>query len=133
MRRGLRYGVLVLSALLGLCAAAVALGSFVRSRVAAEAARYHVEVTIGAVRPAWLGVRLVDVAVRPVGVEGVAVRVGEVWLEPGRLRRGWTGTIFGLHGRIDDGLMGRQSERNAATHGRRRRRRLRRRHGKNRS
>src|SRR5580692_6082200 len=87
MRRGLRYGVLVLSALLGLCAAAVALGSFVRSRVAAEAARYHVEVTIGAVRPAWLGVRLVDVAVRPVGVEGVAVRVGEVWLEPGRARR----------------------------------------------
>jgi hypothetical protein len=108
MRRGLRYGVLTLSALFGLCVVAVALGALIRSRVKAEAARYHLDVTVGGVWPGWMSVRLVDVVVRPERVEGVTARVGEVRLEASRNHRvnasGVSVAIEGTPGELGDRL-----------------------------
>ncbi len=59
-------------------AAVAAFGPYVRGRVAREAARLHCDVEVGAVRPAWFGVRLLDVRVRAHGVDAVSVALDEV-------------------------------------------------------
>src|SRR5580693_2297703 len=61
----------------------LAFGPFVRWRIAAEAARRHVELKVGGVGPDWFGVRLRNVVVRPTGVEGVEARVDEVRVSVG--------------------------------------------------
>jgi hypothetical protein len=54
---------------------ALAFGPLVRAAVGAEAARRHVVVEVGAVRPAWFGVRLLRVVAHPEGVDSVQVRL----------------------------------------------------------
>jgi hypothetical protein len=87
MRRGLRVGALVVGALLAVGLLGLALGAIVRSRVSAAAARYQLEVSVGAVRPGWLALRLTDVVLRPVGVDGVTAHAREVRLGPSREHR----------------------------------------------
>jgi len=58
---------------LGLIAGLVAIGPVVRGRVAREAARRRLEVTVGSVRPGFFAASLRDVKVRLQGVEGVEV------------------------------------------------------------
>ena len=58
-------------------------GPVVRWRIAAEAARRHLEVTVSGVGPDWFGARLRNVVVRPTGVEGVEARVDEVRVSVG--------------------------------------------------
>ena len=70
---GALAGVLLLSAIL-----AVSFGPIVRSRVAGEAARRHLEVAVGGVRPGWFSVRLTDVRVGLEGAPGISVRFDEV-------------------------------------------------------
>src|SRR6185312_5851718 len=50
-------------------------GPIVRSRIAKEAARRRVDVTVGSVRPGFFAVNLKDVHVRLQNVQGVEVRV----------------------------------------------------------
>ncbi len=50
----------------------------VRTRVAHEADRRHLEVTVGAVRPGFFAVVLKNVTVKPKGVEGVGLELEEV-------------------------------------------------------
>lgn len=56
-------------------------GPVVRSRIAKEAERRHVDVDVGSVRPGFFAVVLHHVTVRPHGVEGVAVELDEVRAE----------------------------------------------------
>jgi hypothetical protein len=65
-------------ALLVLVVALLAFGPVVRSRVAKEAARRKVDVSVGAVRPGFFAVTLKDVKVKPEGVDGVSARLDEV-------------------------------------------------------
>jgi hypothetical protein len=55
-----------------------AFGPVVRARVAQEAARRHVEATIGGVRPGWFAVRLLDVRVQPAGISSIRAHLDEV-------------------------------------------------------
>ena len=55
-----------------------AFGPIVRSRIAKEAERRRVDVTVGSVRPGFFAIGLKDVHVRLQGVSGVEVRVDEV-------------------------------------------------------
>jgi hypothetical protein len=82
MRRGLRYGVLGAGALLAACVLVAALGALVRARVASEAAKHKLEVTVGAVRPGMFAIRLLDVEIHPDRVESVTARIGELRIEP---------------------------------------------------
>ena len=59
-------------------AAALAFGPFVRAQVAAEASRRHLGISVGAVRPGWFAVRLVDVTAHPVGIDEVEAHLKEV-------------------------------------------------------
>jgi hypothetical protein len=68
---------------LGLPTAVVLVGALgfaplVRSEVVAEAARRRMDVTVGAVRPAWFGARLVGVTARLQGVDAAQARLDEV-------------------------------------------------------
>jgi Transglycosylase len=65
-------------ALLLLVVVLVAFGPIVRSRVAKEAARRRVEVTIGSVRPGFFSVHLTDVHVRLQNVQGIDVHLDDV-------------------------------------------------------
>jgi hypothetical protein len=56
----------------------LAFGPLVRSRVSAEAARRHLDVRVGRVRPGWFAVRLLDVSVSPEGVDEVRIHASEV-------------------------------------------------------
>jgi hypothetical protein len=67
--------------------AALAFGPLVRAEVSAEASRRHLHVQVGSVRPAWFGVRLLDVGVHLDGVDSIRVHLDEA-------RIAWT---FGLH------------------------------------
>ena len=62
-------------------AGAFAVGPVVRARVAKEAERRHLEIEVGRVRPGFLSVLLEDVKVRPAGIPGVALELGEVRAE----------------------------------------------------
>jgi hypothetical protein len=61
--------------------AAIAFGPLVRARVAKEAARRGLVVSVGAVRPAWFGATLEDVSIAPEGTEGVSAHAGSVRVE----------------------------------------------------
>jgi len=87
MRRGLRYGVLVAGTLLAACVLVGALGALVRVRVASEAAKHKLDVTVGAVRPGMFAIRLLDVEIHPDRFDGVIARVGELRIEPLRHER----------------------------------------------
>ena len=63
---------------------ALSFGPVVRARVAREAARRHLEVRVGAVRPGWFAVRLVDVSVRAEGVSAVTSTFDEVRVDLAR-------------------------------------------------
>ncbi len=65
------------AAVVALVAAAL-FGPVVRGRVAKEAARRGLVVTVGSVHPAWFGVVLEDVVVAPEGTEGVRAHAGSV-------------------------------------------------------
>jgi hypothetical protein len=67
-------GVLAVFALL----ATFAFGPLVTAQVRAEAARRHIEMRIGGVRPGWFGVRLLGVVASPAGVQGVEAHLDEV-------------------------------------------------------
>lgn len=72
--------ILVAAALL-LClvvGVALAFGPVVRARVASEAAKRHVEVQVGSVRPGWFSVHLTNLTVRPSGVTALEVHLEEV-------------------------------------------------------
>ena len=56
-------------------ALALAFGPCVRALALTEATRHRVSLRIGAVRPAWWGVTLLDLAIRPEGVAGVETTV----------------------------------------------------------
>jgi hypothetical protein len=68
------FGVLVVSGI----ALALSIGPLVRARVAAEAARHHLEVRVGGVRPGWFAVRLLDVDVHAPAVDAAQVHLDEV-------------------------------------------------------
>jgi hypothetical protein len=74
-RRKLLAGAGLLAVALGLL---LGFGPVVRARVGAEARRRQLDVTIGAVRPGWFAVRLVDVAVRAPSMAMAQVHVNEV-------------------------------------------------------
>jgi hypothetical protein len=57
---------------------ALAFGPLVRSKVAASAARRHLDVNVGAVRAGWFAVRLLDCSVRPHGLSSIHAHVDEV-------------------------------------------------------
>lgn len=61
-----------------LLVALIAFVPIVRSKVAKEAAKRHLEVTVGSVRPGFFAVRLNDVRVKPQGVSGVEVQIDQV-------------------------------------------------------
>ncbi|MBX3230546.1 MAG: transglycosylase domain-containing protein [Labilithrix sp.] len=61
--------------------AAVAFGPVVRGRVAREAARRHLEVEVGAVRPGFFAVTLRDVRVKPEGVAGLEAHLDRVHVD----------------------------------------------------
>ena len=60
-------------------------GPLVRAQVAREAARRHLDVRIGRVRPLLLGARLLDVSALPEGVDGIETQVDEL-----QVRLDWT-------------------------------------------
>ncbi len=64
-----------------LLAVLIAFGPLVRSKVAKEAARRHLDVTIGSVRPGFFAVSLGDVRVKMQGVQGVEARIETVRVE----------------------------------------------------
>jgi hypothetical protein len=78
MRFGRRRVLVLAGVLLALVLGMVAFGPLVRSRIVAEAARRHLSVSVGSVRPGWFAVRLDDVTVRPEGVEGVSGHLEKV-------------------------------------------------------
>jgi hypothetical protein len=80
MRVPLTRGRLAIVAGLVLAVLTVALefGPCVRSKVAAEAARRHLDVGVGGLRPGWWAVRLVDVRVRPHAMDAAEVHLDEV-------------------------------------------------------
>ena len=53
-------------------------GPLVRSKIAKESARRHLDVTVGKVRPGWFAVKLGDVRIHLEGVDGVDVKLDEV-------------------------------------------------------
>jgi hypothetical protein len=53
----------------------IAFGPIVRGKIAKEAARRHLEVEVGSVRPGFFTVSLGDVHVRPEGVQGIDVHL----------------------------------------------------------
>jgi hypothetical protein len=57
---------------------ALSFGPVVRHELAAQASKRHLVVDVAAVRPAWMGVRLLDVTIRAEGVSGVEVHAPEV-------------------------------------------------------
>jgi hypothetical protein len=61
-----------------LVAGLVAFGPLVRSRLAAEGSRRHLEVTAGSVRPGFFAIGLRDVRVKLEGVAGLEVRLDDV-------------------------------------------------------
>lgn len=63
---------------LALILVTVGFGPIARGRVMSEAARRHLEVHVGSVRPGWFAVGLKDVTVQPVGAPGVHVHVGSM-------------------------------------------------------
>ncbi|MFO0743219.1 MAG: biosynthetic peptidoglycan transglycosylase [Labilithrix sp.] len=65
-------GGIALALLIG---AYFAVGPIVRSRVAKEATRRHLEVTVGSVRPGFFTVTLGDVHLKPEGVPGIDVHL----------------------------------------------------------
>jgi hypothetical protein len=73
-----RRTIPLLAALAVLGAPAIAFGPIVRGRLAAEAQRRHVDLTVGGVRPGWWSVKLTDVHLRPWGVDGVEASLREV-------------------------------------------------------
>jgi hypothetical protein len=73
-----RKAFLVAGLLVALLAVVLAFGPLVRRRIVEEAARRHLDIEVGAVRPGWFAVRLLDVGVRPVGLDEARVRVTEV-------------------------------------------------------
>ncbi len=74
-----RARVVVLSAVtLAAFVIGATFGPLVRAHVVATAAKRHLDVTVGSVRPLWFGVRLRDVDVRLAGVSGVSVRIDDV-------------------------------------------------------
>ena len=62
-------------------AGVLAFGPVVRARIAAEAKGRHLEVDVGGVRPGWFAVRLLNVRVRPIGVERVDASFSEIRIE----------------------------------------------------
>src|SRR5579884_2511543 len=71
-------GVIGLVAALAVSVAVLGVGPLVRARVGTEAARRHLEVQVGSVRPTWFGVRLRDVTARPEGTVGITAHVDEI-------------------------------------------------------
>ncbi|MDB4941201.1 MAG: Monofunctional biosynthetic peptidoglycan transglycosylase [Labilithrix sp.] len=67
--------------LLVVVAALASFGPLVRGRVAKEAAKRRLEITVGAVRPGFFAIGLEDVRVRLQGVEGLDVRLEHVRVE----------------------------------------------------
>ena len=63
--------------------AAVSFGPLVRGRVAREAAKRGLEVSVGGVRPGWFAVVLEDVSVVPEGTTGVRAHAGTVRIDVG--------------------------------------------------
>ena len=59
----------------------VAVGPLVRSRVAKEAERRHLDVTVGSVRPGFFTVTLNDVHVHPQGVDGIDVHLDKTHVD----------------------------------------------------
>jgi hypothetical protein len=59
-------------------AAALGFGPLVRSRIAEQAARRHLDVEVETVRPGWFAVRLLNVRVRAQGVEAAQLHLEEV-------------------------------------------------------
>ena len=67
-------------------AAALVVGfdRYVRARVAEEAERHHLDVSVVSVRPTWSGVRLVGVRARPRGVDAIDARFDEIRVDVAR-------------------------------------------------
>lgn len=78
MRLSRRQTIASASAALALTLVALCFGPIARTKVIAEAARRHLEVQVGSVRPGWFAVALRDVTVQPEGAPGVRVHVGSV-------------------------------------------------------
>jgi hypothetical protein len=101
-----RKRALVASAALAVVAAAAAIsfGPFVRRAVAREADRRGLDVEVESVRPAWVGVRLLGVHVRPRGTTGIDAHVDEVRAElvDGGRRVVARGGRVELHGTVAD-------------------------------
>jgi len=67
-------------------AATASFGPVVRAVVVREAARRHLDVRVGSVRPGWFAVRLLDVDVQPAGTTTIRAHVTELRVGLGLLR-----------------------------------------------
>lgn len=103
---------------------AVGFGPLVRAQVSAEAARRHLNVQVGHVRPGWFAVRLLDVAIAPEGASSVRARLDEVRISVGvslRLERvalhGGNVTLAGASSQIEDDVRRWQAKKTAGDGG----------------
>jgi transglycosylase-like protein len=77
-----------MAAILATVAGSVAGGLFgpiVRASAQAEATKHRLSIRIGAVRPTWSGAELLDVTIRPTGVDGLKATVDRAYVS-----LGWT-------------------------------------------
>ena len=77
-----------------LLAVGLGFGPYVRGRVAREAERRGLVVTVGSVRPGWFAVSLHDVTVAPEGVDGASATLGTVSVSSGEVHA--TGVALSL-------------------------------------
>jgi hypothetical protein len=78
IRLSRRQAIVAAGAGVGVIALALSFGPIARGKLMAEAARRHLDVHVGSVRPGWFAVGLKDVTVQPVGAPGVRVHVGSM-------------------------------------------------------
>ncbi len=77
-RRGVRIACIAGGVVFSWALVLFSFGPIVRSAARSRAERRHVELDIGAVRPGWFCVRLLDVAVRPQGMPSLSVHVDQL-------------------------------------------------------
>lgn len=96
-------------------------GPLVRGRVAREAERRGLLVTVGSVRPGWFSVELRDVRVQPEGVDAVSAQIGALRVELAGLSpkaavaTGVAAELAGTPEALDDALSAWRSRHSAAT------------------
>jgi len=80
-RRRKRITIATIALILVVGGVTIAFGPVVRSRVASEAAKRGIVVTVGRVSPGWFAVTLTDVTVKPEGATGLEAHIDSMRVE----------------------------------------------------